>query len=333
MMIKRCWQALALAMTLPALASAAGSAHGGAAVPTADRYQTWRAAAAQTLIDSGDANSLATAAALRHIGLAARSKADSDALKSTVELAGKASDLAPENPTIIWLRLQLCAASSGCDIRDAATTMRWVDAENGAAWIATLAAAQKEGDAVEVDRILADMAHGAYFDLYWNRTVVLLFDALKRAGGRLPARYLPSDVARLLEAMEIASAETIPSLTPLLSACREPAAAERRDLCLRVAKIMQRGDTVVAQLAGLSIERRLTPPDSKEGRSVAERRRVLEWRVSNANRFDLPVLPWLINSRARARVVQMRAMPREEDVDIAILRGHNIPLEPPEEHR
>ena len=96
---------------------------------------------------------------------------------------------------------------------------------------------------------------------------------------------------------------------------------------------MQRGDTVVAQLAGLSIERRLTSPDSKEGRSVAERRRVLEWRVSNANRFDLPVLPWLINSRARARVAQMRAMPREEDVDIAILRGHKIPLEPPEEHR
>ncbi len=185
-------------------------------------------------------------------------------------MAGKASELAPENPTIIWLRLQLCAASAGCDIRDAATTMRWVDAENGAAWIATLAAAQKEGDAVEVDRILADMAHGAYFDLYWNRTVVLLFDALKRAGGRLPAHYLPSDVARLLEAMEIASAETIPSLTPLLNACREPAGSERRDLCLRVAKIMQRGDTVVAQLAGFSIERRLTPPDSKEGR---ERRR------------------------------------------------------------
>ena len=173
----------------------------------------------------GDANSLATAAALRHIGLAARSKADSAALKSTVELAGKASELAPENPTIIWLRLQLCAASAGCDIRDAATTMRWVDAENGAAWIATLAAAQKEGDAVEVDRILADMAHGAYFDLYWNRTVVLLFDALKRAGGRLPARYLPSDVARLLEAMEIASAETIPSLTPLLE--RVPRAGRR----------------------------------------------------------------------------------------------------------
>ncbi len=332
-MIKRCWQALALAMMLPGLASAAGTAHSAVAVPASDKYQTWRAAAAQTLIDSGDANSLATAAALRHIGLAARSKADSAALKSTVELAGKASELAPENPTILWLRLQLCAASAGCDIRDAATTMRWVDAENGAAWIATLAAAQREGDAVEVDRILADMAHGAYFDLYWNRTVVLLFDALKGAGGRLPAHYIPSDVARLLEAMEVASAETIPSLTPLLNACRETAGADRRELCLKVARIMQRGDTVVAQLAGFSIERRLTPPDSKEGRSVAEHRRVLEWRISNASRFDLPVLPWLVNSRARARIAQMRAMPREEDVDIAILRGNKIPLEPPEEHR
>ncbi len=332
-MIKRCRHALALAMMLSAFASAAGTAHGGAAALAADKYQTWRAAAAQTLIDLGDTHSLATAAALRRIGTAGRPKADSAALKSAVELAGKASDLAPEDPTILWLRLQLCAASPGCDIRDAATTMRWVDAENGAAWIATLAAAQKEGDAVEVDRILADMAHGAYFDLYWNRTVVLLFDALKRAGARLPAHYLPSDVARLLEAMEIASAATIPSLTPLLSACRETVGTERRELCLRVAKIMQRGDTVVAQLAGFSVEKRLTAPDGKEGRSVAERRRVLEWRVSNANRFDVPVLPWLINSRARARVAQMRALPREEDVDVAILRDHKIPLEPPEEHR
>ena len=331
-MIKRCWQALALAMMLPGLASAAGTAHGGGA---SRRTSIRPGGRLRRKLSStpGTPNSLATAAALRHVGLTARSKADSAALKSTVELAGKASELAPENPTILWLRLQLCAASAGCDIRDAATTMRWVDAENGAAWIATLAAAQREGDAVEVDRTLADMAHGAYFDLYWNRTVVLLFDALKRAGGRLPAHYLPSDVARLLEAMEIASAETIPSLTPLLNACRETGGAERRELCLKVARIMQRGDTVVAQLAGFSIERRLTPPDSKEGRSVAEHRRVLEWRVSNANRFDLPVLPWLINSRARARIAQMRAMPREEDVDIAILRGHKIPLEPPEEHR
>jgi hypothetical protein len=38
----------------------------------------------------------------------------------------------------------------------------------------------------------------------------------------------------------------------------------------------------------------------------------------------------LKNARARARIAEMRAMPREEDVDIAILREHKMPLEPPD---
>jgi len=41
-------------------------------------------------------------------------------------------------------------------------------------------------------------------------------------------------------------------------------------------------------------------------------------------------LPWLTNALARDRVREMRKLPREEDVDIAILRRHKIPIEPPE---
>ena len=185
-----------------------------------------------------------------------------------VELAVRASELDPGNPSIGWLRLQLCANTPGCDIRDAATAMRWIDAENGAAWLPTLAAAQKDKDAVETDRILTDMARGVRFDLYWNRTVVLLFDALKNAGGTLPAKYLASDLSRLSEAMGIASAEIIPPFAPLHSACHDPADAERRDSCLKLSKTMQRGDTVIVQMTGFSMERRLSPPDSKEARGA-----------------------------------------------------------------
>jgi len=329
--IKRCLQAFALLTMHSTLAFALVTAHGPEPAPQVDRYQTWRAAAAQILIGRGDANSLATAAALSFLGLATRLKTDSAAQKSAaVDLAVKASELEPGNPSIGWLRLQLCANTPGCDVRDAATTMRWVDADNGAAWMPTLAAAQRDKDAMEVDRILADMAQGVRFDLYWNRTVVLLFDALKNVGGELPAKYLPSELARLDEAMTVASAEIIPPFSPLLNACRDSAGTERRESCLKLAKIMQRGDTVVAQMAGFSIERRLSPPESKEARAIAEHKHVLEWRVSSAGQLDAPVLPWLKNARARRRVAQMRAMPREEDVDIAILREHKLPLEPPE---
>jgi hypothetical protein len=82
-------------------------------------------------------------------------------------------------------------------------------------------------------------------------------------------------------------------------------------------------------MAGFGLERRLSPPDGREVRAVAERRRTLEYRVTSASEIDEPLLPWLKNARARQLIVAMRALPREEDVDIAILRRHRRPLEPP----
>lgn len=309
-------------------ASATGSS--AASSPPSSRYPAWRSAAAQVLSTHEDANSLAAAAALSFLG-PERPKGDSALARVTaVDLAAKASDLAPDDAGIGWLRLQLCAGTAGCDIRDPATTMRWVDADNSAVWMATLAVAQRDKDSEEVSRVLQEMAQGSRFDIYRNRTIVLLFDTLKKAGNELPAGYVPSDLSRLSEAMAVAGAEIVPPFAPLLAACRESSGTERRENCLKLSKLMQRGDTVSVQMAGLTIERRLSSPDSKDARAVAERRRTLEWRVSAASEYDAPALPWLRNALARARVREMRSAPREEDVDIAILRRHKIPLEPPE---
>ena len=65
--------------------------------------------------------------------------------------------------------------------------MRWVDPDNAAAWLPTLAAAQRDRDTTEVDRILGDMARTNRFDLYWNRIVVLMFDAFGAARSALPS--------------------------------------------------------------------------------------------------------------------------------------------------
>jgi hypothetical protein len=139
---------------------------------------------------------------------------------------------------------------------------------------------------------------------------------------------------RLNTLMGIAGGEIIPPFGPLIDACRESTAGtERREVCLKLSKTMQRGDTIVAQIAGLGIEKRLVAPDGREARAIAERRRVLEWRLSTAAQFDTPLLPWLKNARARSRLAHMRALPREEDVCIAILREHGMAIEPPEEHR
>jgi hypothetical protein len=331
-MVKQWIGVLALTLLDAASALSGGAVRAASPKNDVDTYPLWRAAAARVLTARGDADSLATAAALTYLGAPSRSRAESaKAATAALELAVRASELAPENPAIGWLRLQICTAAPGCDMRDAATTMRWVAADNSAAWLPTLAAAQK--DAFEVDRVLAAMAEGAHFDLYGNRAAVLMFDALKRVRGKLPANYLGSDLARLTEAIGIANAAVLPSFSPLINACRDAATADRREDCLTLSKTMQRADTVLAQLAGFAMEKRLTPTDGKELRTTAERRRLLEWRVAAANQSDTPLLPWLKNASARSRLAKMRAMPREEDVCIALLREHRMPLDPPEDHR
>jgi hypothetical protein len=310
-----------LLLALAATYSAAASAPKATSPMESEKYAAWRVQAARILIARADANSLATAAAL------------SAGSGRAAELAARASELAPQDSSIGWLRLQLCAQAPACDIRDSATVMRWVDPDNAAAWLPTLAVAQRDRDTTEVDRVLADMAHETRFDFYWNRIVVLMFDALDTARNELPGGYAASDYARFTTVSGIASGKVFPPFAPLIDACRESATLpERRDLCLRVSKTMQRGDTISAQLTGFGIERRLLAADSKEARAIAERRRVLEWRVAAAAKFGTSLLPWTKNARARARLAQMRAMPREEDVCMAILREHKVALDPPEVH-
>jgi hypothetical protein len=334
-MVKYCLLVLALAATHSAAASGTGAPASAAARPVspaaADKNLVWRTAAAAALSTRADAASLATAAALRYAGSGSGKAGLPKSVLSALDLAARAGELDPQNASISWLHLQLCSGTPACDIREVATAMRWVDADNAAAWLQTLTAAQKDGDTIEVDRILADMAQAARFDLYWNRIVVMMVDALDAVRDELPPANVASDSARLNTVSGIASSEIIPPFSALMEACREPgAAAERRDLCLKLSKTMQHGDTIVTQMIGFSIERHLFAPDSKEARLLAERKHLLEWRVAAAAKFDHPLLPWTKNARARARLVHMRYMRREEDVCIAILRQHRMALEPPE---
>jgi hypothetical protein len=317
----------ATAAATPAVASAASAMN-----PKSEAYkfQVWRSAAVRALEARTDANSLATAAAL----VFTNGDAVLLAKPTALQLIARASELAPESAAIGWLHLQLCAATPSCDNRDVATVLRWVDPDNGAAWLAQLSTAHKDKDSIEVERILADMARSTRFDLYYNEIVVLMFDALSGVRRELPGGVVASDTAKMTALAGFVQTEIIPPLSPLIDSCREATAlSQRREDCMELAKIMQRGDTVIVQMVGFSIEKRLVAPDSKEAKGLAERRHLLEWRVSIAGKLDSSILPWTQNSRARTRLAQMRLRPRQEDVCIALLREHKMALEPAENHR
>ncbi len=309
---------------LAALLSGTGAGARGAALGEWERGPAWQTAAVAALTKRGDANSLATAAVLSL-------RSGDGASPSALELAVRAGDAAANDAAIGWIHVRVCANTPGCDVRDAATAVRWLDPENAAAWLPTLAAAQRDRDGTEVDRVLADMAQGERFDFYWNRTLALMFDALKSVARTLPKHALDSDAARLDSVAEIAAAELVPPLAPLMDACREsPPGTERRESCLKIAKSMQRGDTIIAQIGGLNLEKRFVAPDGREFRTLSDRRRTLEWRVASVGPFEAPVLPWLKNAHARWRVARMRSLSREDDVLIAILREQGTPIDPPE---
>ncbi len=305
--------AIALAATLvgaPALAAPAkwNVARGN---------RPWRAAALAALKARGDDNSLATAALIDH---------GTDALA----LAGRAAQLAPDDPAIAWINLRVCAQSPGCDIRGDATELRWLDPDNSAAWLPTLAAAMSNRDSVQTDHVLAHMARGADVDFYWNAIVVRMFDSLRAVANHVPGRAIDSDAAILAVVEHLAAAQIIPPLSPLIDACRATKAdSQRRMSCTTIAHLLERADTVDAQYAGFSIGRRLTPFESREFYALGERRRVLAWRVATAARFGKPLLPWLKSAHARWRIARMRTLARQEDVILAVLRDHGMPLDPP----
>jgi hypothetical protein len=329
-MVKRGLKAfiLCIVMSQPA-AALATAAPGNTSTTPAGRFQLWRNEAVRVLAARADAKSVATAAALSFTN----SFAAPAAAPSALQLIARASDLAPDNAAIGWLHLQLCATAPACDSRGAATVLRWVDPDNAAAWLAELSTAQKDRDTVEVERVLADMARGTRFDLYYNQIMVMMFDVLSDVRHELPGGVVASDTARLTALAGVANAEIIPAFSSLIDACREAAPkSERREDCLKLAKIMQRGDTVIVQMVGFGIERRLIPVESREAKSLAERRHLLEWRLSAASKLDSPILPWTSGSRTRTRLAEMRLRPREEDVCIALLRQHKMALEPAENH-
>jgi hypothetical protein len=315
---------LALSHAAAGHATAAPSTHAG---PKSDKYQIWRTAAVRALGSRTDANSLATAAALSFTNSYTAPATGLAAL----QLISRAAELAPQSAAIGWLHLQLCAETPGCDTRDIATVLRWVDPDNSAAWLTQLGIARKDKDTVEVERVFADMARGSRFDLYYNQLIVLMFDALSAARREIPGSVASSDLATLTALSAVVSTEITPAFSPLIDACRESGAgAERREDCLKLSKIMQRGDTVIVQLVGFRIEKHFVAPDSKEGRGLAERRHLLEYRASAAGKLDEAILPWTQNARVRTRLTEMRLRPREEDVCIALLRGRKISLEPTE---
>ena len=286
----------------------------------APQPQAWYHGAAATLETRSDAASLAAAALLIQ-GADPRS---TDAAARALHLVERALEADPANHALGWMRLRLCEKSPGCDAGEAAASMRWLDPDNAAAWLTALQRAAAERDETAIEHALAGMAQASHLRYYWNPTVVMALDALRAQGGG--ERHAPATHAQLETVIAFALPVLVPAPQPLFDACPAGAAAPRHDICQRVALLLQSADTVAAQLAGYSLQRRLAPPESPQARSALEHHRALEARVAREGKFQSAFLPWFRNRIAAHRIELMRRHEREEDCINAVLLEHHVEI-------
>lgn len=222
-----------------------------------------RRALAEALVARGDAGSLATSAMLYHL-LGEGSKA--------VEISGRAARSAQDAAHLAWLELGMCLEHRGCDPTPAARRLLTVDPGNG---VAFLHEAPEEGAApARMNQFLERLAQADRLDTHWNRLLAAGYDALEaidgRKGGDIGADESYDGRG---DVISVVAATALLDVTSFFHACTAEAMVDstRRDACLRVARVLQGSDTILAEVMGLALEKRAWERGSREHRAVSER--------------------------------------------------------------
>ncbi|MCE5234373.1 MAG: hypothetical protein ABFC67_05235 [Mizugakiibacter sp.] len=286
------------------------------AAPDAAALQAWRADAAKALAARDDAGALVAASML-----AAGAR---DAATATRALQ-RAVELAPRDPDIAWIAVWRCADVASC--AHARENLHTLEADNAAVWLPDLYAAAQADDAARIVQALQGMAAAKRYDDHQMHLLPRVLDAL----GLVPPpagmqEGADAGALRAGEAMALTSVAAIPPLAPLGAACGAAQDAARQALCLRVAERMQQGTSLMAQMVGEGLARRLlrAPQPLAE---LAARQRVRAWRMQKMAGLmrELARDPAL----AQAWTVAMRGHAREDDAVAALLAARGIPVEPP----
>lgn len=284
--------------------------------------QAARTAVIQRLIGKGTADSLGTAAVLKQFG----QESDTGAYS----LAAQAVALAPDRADLAWLAVRLCDAVADCDSAVAERHLREVDPTNAAGYLGELSRALQRNDAAGVDAALSSIGQSRNFDVYFNPLVVFTTEQLaiaRRSGGDQPSRKEERDAQ--LQMLGFMAGFALPPLQPISLACRgmELKIEGRLDKCRQAAAVVARGDTFITEGLGLSLQARLWPEDSPEGRDVAAKRLVFQYRLEQYSGQTFP--RWGQMDPLIATVELRRTHEREQDTALEYLRRKKIPTEPP----
>jgi hypothetical protein len=311
----------------------------------------------ERLIAKGSANSLATAALLKQFG------AESDA--GSYPLAARAVQLAPDRRDLAWLAARLCVSSSDCDDAVPEKHLREIDPANGVGSIGALTRAQRKNDAVAIDAALTAIGNSERFFVYFAplvaATATELVEAeqqvvsqsaplvhpradaagvgrpapsgraaepVLRSGSSAPTRRQISSAT--VEMIGSIAASVLPPSQSFSYSCKGLAleqVAGRLDRCRRAAQAISRADTFIVEGLGLSLQQRLWPEDSPEGRAITAQRRVFQYRLEEYSRLEISSSK--PDEFPADALDAFRSHEREQDVALAYFAKAGVPADPP----
>lgn len=287
-----------------------------------DQPKADRPAAIERLTARGTADSLATAALLKQYG--------AEAEEGSYALAARAVELAPGRADLAWLAVRLCNIAADCDPAVPEQHLHGIDPGNGVALMGALLRAQAKNDVAATDSTLTALGNSERFYVYFDPLVAATAPELaqvRHRGSGAPSRK--ELVRAAVEMIGVIAASVLPPLQASSSSCKGLALQldGRLERCQRAAQAFERADTFLVEGLGLSLQQRLWPLDSTEGRAVTAKRRVLQYRLEEYSRLSISALSF---AEFPTDVVDVfRAHAREQDAALVYFAKAGIPADPP----
>jgi hypothetical protein len=193
--------------------------------------------------------------------------------EQSLPLIARAIAAAPERADLVWLQALRCNQLPPCDPEPMEHRLRELDPANGAGWWSALARAGAAHDTEGTDAALAAISHSDRLDIYWTTLVAHLGTAVANTKKMSLAE---SEVAII----GYVAAQAIPAYLHISTSCKGERLQQTgvTEVCRGVAKALQRGDTYITEMIGVTIAKRVWPEDSPEWKAAAEERRVYEYR-------------------------------------------------------
>jgi hypothetical protein len=266
----------------------------------------------------GSANALATAALLPP------SRGDTVFMvrdrPEALALIKRAVRLEPGRRDLVLLELNFCSAIAQCDTSADEARLHALDPRNGVPQMAALERARAHGSDAERDVAVIALSQARYFDFYSNELRARMMRAALKTQEIDPVGALNV----INEALMVA--DNLQRLEETSYACHPERLSHPGvlDACRRIAKAMQRSDTLIVQLGAGVLSDWTYPAGSRQIAEVVEARRISEYRSSVATVGDST------SEAAVLRTVRFAARyPREEDMLAAEVRDAGKPLYPP----